>query len=278
MVPGEIVCAHCGWRNEVTARMCGGCGQPLRVSGAPAAHAALTQAVPIQTAPTQATAVYSAADVPPQAPYVAPYAAARAPVWPGDGQSPGGAAAPPAARRSRWRVLIALLVTLCVLLAAGLGAWALVLRPALHAAVDGQLQRALDTAIEQATPAAANIPPGTRLSITISAADVNSDINSELGDVPVKNVQVHFRAGGYIITRYTLLGRDGGIVTQLVPLADGRVEAVNTTVTGPLKLVESSDEMTSTFDEALGRLPAQFQVSQITATNDALTIRVIAGG
>lgn len=286
MVPGEIVCAHCGWRNEATARMCGGCGQPLRMSGAPA-DAALTQAVPIRSAPAQTnglplpstapapTGVYPATHAASQMPYAASYVA-TAPAWPGPGQPSGGVAAQPAAQRSRWRIPIVLLVTLCVLLAATLGAWALVIRPAVHAAVDGQLQRALDTAIEQAAPASASIPPGTRLSITISAADVNADINSELGDVPVKNVQVHFHDGGYINTSYSLLG-SGAIVTQLVPLANGRVEAVNTDVTGPLTLVESSDEMTRTFDEALGRLPAQYHVSQITVSNDTLKIGVSVG-
>lgn len=288
MIPGEIICGRCGWRNEGTARMCGGCGQPLRVTGMPVGGA-LTQAVPIRSAPAQTSGMpspttpqtppasaYPVASTAPQPPYFAAQAFAT-PTWPGDGQQ-GGAAARAATKRGRSRVPTVLLVTLCVLLVATLGAWALVIRPAIHATVDSQLQSALDTAIEQAAPAQANIPPGTRLTITIPASDLNADINSELGNLPVKNVQVHFHSDGYVVASYTLLGGDGGIVTQLVPLTGGRVEAVNTNVTGLLSLVESNDEMTRTFDEALGRLPPQYHVSQITSANDTLSVSVTVAG
>ncbi|MBF6591916.1 MAG: hypothetical protein IVW57_15515, partial [Ktedonobacterales bacterium] len=39
-----VVCARCGWPNEPTARMCGGCGQPLSALALPPVnHEAVTE-------------------------------------------------------------------------------------------------------------------------------------------------------------------------------------------------------------------------------------------
>ncbi|HLJ81058.1 MAG TPA: hypothetical protein VKT52_06195 [Ktedonobacterales bacterium] len=283
MIPGDITCSHCGWRNEATARMCGGCGQPLRQS--PNSPATATVAIPAGWASGAESGATTPVDIPAAfAPTVAapPTAGAYSPpsplaapsVWPGATPAGRRSGASPAAKKNPWRVPIIVLVVLCVLLAAGLGAWALVLRPAIHSSVDSQLRSALDTAIEEAAPASATISSGEVFTIKIPASALNADIENELDNIPVKNVQVQFRANGFIRATYSFLGRDGGITTQLVPLANGRVEAQNTNVTGLLKLVESADEMTATFNEALGRLPPQYRVTQITAANDTLTISV----
>jgi hypothetical protein len=280
MIPGDITCSHCGWRNEATARMCGGCGQPLRQS--PDSPGTATVAIsagwasgaePGATTPVDMPAAFAPTVAAP--PFASAYSPPGAPsVWPGAAAAAQRSGASPTARKNPWRVPIIVLVTLCVLLAATLGAWALLLRPAIHNSVDSQLRSALDTAIEEATPASQTIPAGTVITIRIPASALNADIANELGNIPVKNVQVQFRADGFVHANYSFLGRDGGITTQLVPLANGRVEAQNTNVTGLLKLVESTDEMTATFNEALGRLPPQYHVTQITAANDTLTISV----
>jgi hypothetical protein len=293
MIPVDITCAQCGWRNEATARMCGGCGQPLRQpleSGAtvaiPGEWAADPQAgnttpadAPYGFAPTMAAPTPAAYTPPGAANQAHAYEAAPS-IWPGAGSPGQQAGARPATntKRNPWRAPIILLVVLCVLLAATLGAWALILRPAVHSTVDTQLRSALDSAIEQAAPSGVPLPPNTPLTITIPASALNANISSELGSVPVQNVQVHFRGSGYVRAGYTFLGRDGTITTQLVPLADGRVQAQNTSVTGLLKAVESADEMSAAFNEALGRLPPQYHVTQITTANDSVFIHVTVTG
>ncbi|MGH2516791.1 MAG: hypothetical protein ACRDHP_14150, partial [Ktedonobacterales bacterium] len=139
-MPGDITCARCGWRNEAIARMCGGCGQPLRQpSGAPA-----TLAMPAgwaggpepgATTPVDISAPFNRTVALPAPGLYSPAPAhERAPsVWPG--AAPAGQRAngkPPAKRKNPWRVPITLFVVLCVLLAAALGTWALVVRPAMH--------------------------------------------------------------------------------------------------------------------------------------------------
>jgi hypothetical protein len=293
MIPVDITCARCGWRNEATARMCGGCGQPLRQSlesGATVAIPGEWAAGPQAGNTTPADAPYGftpTGAAPAPAAYTPSGAATPAPaynaapsIWPGAG-SPGqqaGARAASNAKRNPWRVPIILLVVLCVLIATALGAWALILRPAVHSTVDTQLRAALDSAIEQAAPSGVPLPAGTPLTIKIPASALNANIASELGSVPVQNVQVHFRGNGYVRASYTFLGRDGTITTQLVPLADGRVQAQNTSVTGLLKTVESDGEMSAAFNEALGRLPPQYRVSQITTASDTIFIHVIVAG
>lgn len=287
MTPGDITCAQCGWRNEASARMCGGCGQPLRSPTGTQATIAVpagwgTGPEPGATTPVEAHTGYTSAMVPPAANvYTPPALGGPSPgyqdtpsLWPGATPAGQRGGMKPPAKRNPRRALLTVFVVLCVLLAAIFGAWALVVRPAIHNTVDSQLRSALDGAIEQATPANATIPPGYRLTITIPASLLNADIQNELGNVPVQNVQVHFRGNGYVLAGYTFLGRNGTIVTQLVPLANGRVQAENTTITGLLKLVENDDEMTAAFNEALGRLPPQYHVTQIAAANDTLAIIV----
>ena len=62
MLPVDIICPRCGWRNETTARMCGGCGRPL-VSADPSA----TVGVPASFA-----LAYASPSTPPVAPGDAP--------------------------------------------------------------------------------------------------------------------------------------------------------------------------------------------------------------
>lgn len=280
MMTSDITCARCGWRNEATARMCGGCGQPLRQQPDSPATIAVPGAgwmpnpEPGATTPVDIAAPYAP-------PLGAPIAGSQTPplaheaatsIWPG-GEVARRAAPKSSARKNPWRVPTTIAIVLCVLLVLILGAWAIMLRPAIHSTVDSQLRAALDTAIVQAAPNQP-IPAGIVLTITIPASTLNTDIQNELGNVPVQNVQVHFSGDGQVLAGYTFLGRDGTISTQLVPLADGRVQAQGTAVTGLLGMVESDDEMAAAFNEALGRLPTQYHVNTITAANDILTISV----
>src|SRR5258707_651983 len=144
----NITCQHCGWQNELTARMCGGCGMPLRVAdpgattlatAAPAAGgwAAAAPATPTAYAHDAPTAFAPARPEPySDAPAAPPTPPLR---WPGDeaarakaaraGSAPGRGSAP------WWRIPLIAGIVLVVLVAGSLGAWALAIRPSTHASL-----------------------------------------------------------------------------------------------------------------------------------------------
>src|SRR5262249_45620138 len=135
MLQAEIICGRCGWRNESTARMCGGCGQPLREFD-PAATAAATPSVGWAAAVPFTPQAY-AHDAPPAlaptpvlpGPYppALSYPTATPPLQRSLSPWPGGterAASRPAGRgSSRWRILVIALVVTAVLVVGFFGAW-----------------------------------------------------------------------------------------------------------------------------------------------------------
>ena len=126
MVPGTpstIICTRCGWQNDSTARMCGGCGAPLYIAD----PGATSQAYPVLPDPptltppgSQGPGAYAAqpyvqpATPPPMLQMPTPVTAAPA-AWPGPGQAKARAG------RGTFRWWIIPLVILVAILVMGLG-------------------------------------------------------------------------------------------------------------------------------------------------------------
>src|SRR5260370_397626 len=94
MTPSELMCPHCGWRNEGTARMCGGCGQPLRDSSAvplrPASGSPYGAASYANDAPTSLSSGVGA----PRDARAVPPGGGNPAAWPGPGNAAGASQAP----------------------------------------------------------------------------------------------------------------------------------------------------------------------------------------
>ncbi|HEV2459219.1 MAG TPA: hypothetical protein VGS80_12745, partial [Ktedonobacterales bacterium] len=130
MAPPAVTCARCGWQNEPTARMCGGCGQPLRSSlpgeGQPYTS---TDTMPYSG---EAETLYAPPAVPPDLPQSVvsrpPGGTASSAAWPEAGaRSRAGSQATKGLRW--WRAPLILLLVLGLLVGTSLGAWALIVRP-----------------------------------------------------------------------------------------------------------------------------------------------------
>ena len=274
MGPETLVCARCGWRNEATARMCGGCGQPSRALD-PAATTAVHPVSPdtaFPSAPTSYATGKQAAYAPAERPPYAPPSTRTPSRWPDASGSTTPRPASPASRHPRgWaRGLIVFLVVLLVLTGGLLGAWALVIRPAVHTAVDSSLRAALDNAVQTTTADITVVPNGQ---YTLPAAAFDAEIQRQLPtDSHISDAHLDFIRDGVRVT-YRFFGRPGSITTHLAA-SDGHVVARGTTVEDVLSLVESGDEMEATLNEALGRLPSRYRVTGIRAANHTLIVSI----
>ncbi len=256
MLNVEKRCARCGWQNEPTARMCGGCGMPLDTPGATASDDVTALPGPPRTSPMA-----------PGPTPLAPSADATTPAaWPRPGREHLASGTPPA--RAWWRAPLIALVVVAVLAAASLGAWAFVVRPILHAQVDGALRGALGRVVEQIPP---NVPGDT---YSVPASTLTNLLHQRLpADAPVSNVRVEFSGDGTMSVLYRVAGQNDSVTTHLV--ADhGRLHAQATTVNGLLSLVESGDEMEAALNGALSRISPQDTISGIAVHDNTLFITV----
>ncbi len=254
----ELQCRHCGWRNEPGARMCGGCGRPLReivAAGASAAH----RIPPVgNDAPT-------VVDVPP----VVRPPARRQPStvnWEAMPDAPKWSLRTGA---SAGRALLILLIVVMVALLAGAGAWAAVIRPQLHQQIEGTLRSQLDGVVATVNQQP-YIPTTTR---SIPAADVTATLQGQIpSGLPVQNMHVSF-SGGRVIVSFTTNGFDGAVSTAL-RAKNGRLVAAATEVDGPLALVESGSEMEQVINDGLGKVRTDISVKQVTLDNDVMTVAI----
>jgi hypothetical protein len=276
VTPADIVCQNCGWQNEPTARMCGGCGRPLRESdpGATAfvggagiglASPAENGATLAHDAPTLA-GLETALDAPP-----------LKVAWPGVAASRGkrahadGAAAP--SETPWWRIPLIVGAVLAVLVIALLGTWALGIRPAIHTSLDTQMRTVLDSGVYAAFTPSSALSSGT---YNISASSLNSLVATQLSaGSPVSNVTIAF-AHNQVIVTYAFWGSSGQVVSSL-GVQNSRAVATGTSVDCPLCLVESGDEMEATFNDALSKIPSTVQVTNIATINDVLKVTVKTG-
>lgn len=298
MLPTNIpsaTCTRCGWHNEATARMCGGCGMPLRTSDPGATSnvdivsGLVSPALPATPAPVETpyppdapTAAALHLDQPQQA-YVHSAPAVTAsprqhgvapPVW----TAPAAAShdkkrAQARARGPWWRAPLIALVVLSVLAGGGLGAWAFIIRPPIHSQVDAKMRASLYRALDQVATKISQLPRGRTLQVTVPATEVEQQIAQNIpAGSPISDIHIHFANGGILIS-YSLDGSTGTITTRL-QTKQGRPQARATSVDYPLGFVESGDEMESALNDAFARLPSDLVVLAVSAINDTLTLNV----
>jgi hypothetical protein len=263
-----IQCARCGWHNEATAIMCGGCGQPLRA------------AQPAYQPP--ATVPWS------QAPAAQPATPQRlsgghdAPTWPAPGGWAPAAAAPaaPVARPRRSSCLSgclwSLLITLALFTALAVGVWSLVLRPAIHAQADGALAKGIGALVASVPPIPEQALQIAGSKVTISEASSNDALRQLSGTAGIQNLVTVRYAPGIVRVQYDVRGNAGEITMQ--PRArDGRIEVVNVHVTGILGWIESGQELQATLNRELaplsGKTPHGFAELTVTAGQVTVTLK-----
>lgn len=261
---GEIYCALCGWQNESTARMCGGCGAPLRASE-PGAVGAYAQ--PGITYPSEGVgnpALY-APDAPTTVTPTAPDALAVG-AWPG---VPAPASAREKPRTHRGRLLIIVGVVLAALLISTVGAWAMVIQPTLHNEADTQLRSALTSAV-------GDVPVHAPAGHYFIRQNTMNDLLQQFVpvDAPIKNVQARFSDGAITFT-YSFLGASGSVTTQPY-VSDGKLQVQGTRVDGPLSLVESGDQLENAFNDALSKIPEQGKIQSFSIVGDRLEITIVS--
>lgn len=296
-----IVCPRCGWRNETSARMCGGCGQPLplplALAPTPPSDVAYGDTVTLPGAtryasPADDTPTVFASDrtvlaPPPDVPRHPAYraGAAPAPAWPASATRPAYApSARAVARQAPSRrgnclaqALVTLLVFALVLGCLGIGLWAVVIRPPLHAKVDGGIRSAVGAVVAAANTAMDGLKAGEGGSAQIPASQVNSQLpQNQPANQPLRNVSLDFAANG-VVVKYTLAGHTGELYAGLAARG-GRLVATGANVTGPLALVESSSELLQAVRDELAGLTTSVAVTSVTTANHTLTVTVQASG
>lgn len=256
--------------------MCGGCGRPLMGASPDAAteqiYAAHGHPLTPQGQDTYPETVYGQdattyytrqANAEQTDPYlrVAPYA----PYAPG--QPPAYA---PARRKSRGRRVLAILLgVLAVLVILVCSAWAFVIRPPLHRALDSRLRSELISATSNMPVVPAAL--GT-LSFSVTEQELNSAIALRMpANAQVQDLTVHFAPGNQMIVDFRAAGLENTVRTRLTA-QNGRIVTGDTHVLGPLGLVESGSEMQAALNTSLGHVPAQDYVDSLSTGAGTMSI------
>lgn len=252
--------------------MCGGCGAPLRTPEPGAINAYQPGLAGVTNAGTPAyyspDAPTTMTPTPPDLSAMAsagqPYPAGAVGAWP-------GAAAPVATqtkpRADRKRIAIISGAVLAALLIGLLGAWFVIIQPALHRTVDTQLRNALASAVSEVP---GNLPAGQ---YRVTMSEVNVTLRQLLPtDAPIQNLQAHTSAGALVFT-YSFFGGSGSVTTQPV-VSGGQLQAQGTRVDGLLTLVESGDQAQSALNDALNSIPEHGKITGFTVTSDAILVTI----
>ena len=286
MVPGTpstIICARCGWQNDSTARMCGGCGAPLYVADPGATSQANTTS---QDAPTVASPNVPGPGVYPAQPYAQPATpppipqmptpvTAPAPAaWPG----PGQAKATSGRGTFRWWVIpLAILVAILVLGGLGFGVWSFGIQPSTANSVNATFPSVLNSAFDQVN---SSLTPDKNGQVQISAATLDALVKAKSPlSGSVTNVDFSFFAVPYVGFKLTynfnFFGTEVQDTTAAFSIESNRLAARATVVDGSMSLFESGDQMEQILNTALGYLTnIQGKVESFQLTGGILTVQL----
>jgi hypothetical protein len=160
----------------------------------------------------------------------------------------------PASRRKRRRWPFYLLLFLVIFGLVAYGSWVLLLRPAIHQSVDGEIGSGLQQAVNQIPPVGLLARPGIPYKET--EGQINDYIDQNVNQLaPITNMQVSLQPGVMVAT-FQAYGF-GSTVTLGLAVEGDTLVAQHVTVSGLLSWVESSDDLTARFDEALSQVPGK---------------------
>src|SRR5579875_3674012 len=306
MIPTEITCPRCGWRNEASARMCGGCGMPLSLNdmtNPPSADGA-TVYVPDtpklystgpdasinETQPTPPTSLgmggaYSplspATPITPMTP-VTPRRTAPTPAYTPVPSSPtdpslraitgDGVPAALPSRRARsgsaagFWGRFLLIVVLVLIVLGGLGYGAWGLY------VTPSLHTSVDTELygrlKTLVKTSFQTASGT---YTLTASQATDGLGPSDSSQWVQNLKIQF-SPNVTYLEFNFFG-DGNVSTELFA-ENGSFHAAGTIVNGSLSLFESGRQMEATINRALATFPQSAYVVQMKTLSGELTYTI----
>ncbi len=289
-----MICQRCGTINDGGDQFCGSCGAVLASSGpsannapavptssyesamnaptvaqplAPASpHSGLppTQYVPQEYSPGAGWAASQNGASPPPQPTWADLPAAQ-PALPG----PPPARVAPRRRRRRWPWY--LLLFLVILGLVGAAGWVLVLRPALHQTVDAQIRQGLQQSVDEISPLPAEVP--SDIPFPVTEDQINDYLARHVGQLaPITDMRASLQPGVMIVTFQTY--GFGSTVRLGLGLERGTLVAQHVSVSGLLSWVESADDLTARFNEALRQVPGKLGRSLASVSIDDGAIRL----
>jgi zinc-ribbon domain len=272
-----MTCPRCGTINDGNDQFCGNCGAVMASSRPPVNKAPVSPVSPYDSSmdaptiaqtfpPAQPTQYVSpptqyvppeygpgGAWAAPQGGYAVPTQSAPWADYPIAQPAPPSAYSLPASRkRRRWPwYLLLFLVIFGVILSTS---WVFLLRPAVHQSVDGEIRQGLQQAIDQVPPA----PPGTPANVPfdVQESDINGYIAQNIGALaPITDMHVSLQPGVMVVT-FQAYGF-GSTIHLGLAVKSGTLVATNVDVSGLLWWVETSSDLTTRFDEALGQVPGK---------------------
>jgi hypothetical protein len=296
--PGTIICARCGWQNDATARMCGGCGTPLRVADpgatsqadtgaavwAPRQADALAPDAPTTVSPYPALAAdanhpraYAQPATPPPIPQMpTPVTVASPPMaWPGAVQSKSK----PLPGKFRWWVIPVVIFTVIVVLGVlGLGIWGLGIQPSTANSLNSLFPSALNSAFTQEN---SSLTPDHNRQVQISASDLNALIRAKSpASGPVTNLDAGYVTAPYpglrLTYNFNVFSTELQDTTAYFSVENGRLALRGTVVDGSMSLFMSGDQMEQILNAGLGKLTnIQGKVQSFQLANDVLIIQLV---
>jgi hypothetical protein len=284
MVPGTpstIICARCGWQNDSTARMCGGCGVPLHTSDPGATSQANTTSQDAPTlAPPNAPGAYLAQpytrpETPPPIPQTpTPVTAAAPAAWPG----PGQVKTKSGRGTFRWWIVpLAILVAIIVLGGLGFGVWSFGIQPSTTSNVNATFPSVLNSAFDQVN---SGLTPDKHGLVQISAATLDGLVNAKSPlSGPVTNFDFSFITVPYtgfkLTYNFNVFGTELQDTTAAFSIEGNRLGARATVVDGSMSLFESGDQMEQILNTALTYLTnIQGKVESFQLTGSMLTVQL----
>jgi hypothetical protein len=301
MVPGTprtIICARCGWQNEATARMCGGCGTPLGGADPGATSQADTGAVgwasvqanalapdaPTEISPhlgLEADAIGLQAYVQPATPPAVPQMPTNAtlgspPVaWPAAGQSKSK----PLPGKFRWWVIPAVILIVIVMLGVlGLGIWGLGIQPSTANSLDSLFPSALNSVFTQEN---SSLTPNHNGQVQISASDLDALIQARSPNSgPITGLNAGYVTAPYpglrLTYNFNVFGTELQDTTAYFSVEHGRLALRGTVVDGSMSLFMSGDQMEQILNTGLSNLTnIQGKVQSFLLVNDVLVIQLV---
>jgi hypothetical protein len=153
----------------------------------------------------------------------------------------------PRRRRNRAGCIVGCLSLLVLLLLVVGAGWIFLLRPYLHNMAQDQLDRAMNSGVDQIPQAALLLPPGA---LPVGENSINNLIVLNLAPSdPIKNPSTQITPDGIHIS-FQVYGLNSSIFTKPA-LQNGRLVATNVAVDGPISLIMTPDELTPLLNKHL---------------------------